>query len=581
MDRRTELLELLLSPLTTTPNQFKVTVTQSPAGEGSAESCLPFVDEARDWRSTLLRTLELISFKPEYFTTTEQDWMVETRLLSENRQTFHPDLRKTIGQVLYRALVPPNSRVEKLLDQSIQIARTRGVQLLVQLKFEEDAVQVARLPDYPWELIHDGTGFLLHNQVGFSRYIAFPAVPPRLPAVEQVNVLLISSGASDKALGLKPLPKKERAAIAEALKGTERIRLEDLPKPTLDGLAAYLTQRSGKDAPHLLHFDGHGLFGKQCSACHTLHKGIKLQQCKNCSVPLPDAQGYLLFEDENGKPDYVSASQLGTLLQQTRQSDGGYQTGGVAALVLSACQSGMAVEGESLFQGTAQNLIYNGVPAVIAMQYSVSVEGAIAFAKQFYRSIGERNSLAVAVSQGRMMMRVDENQWYRPVLYLRWRDNEGGNLFSSVAPLQSSLQQVSAEPNSQRKPITSIDTFCDFITWIYDKSHGLGLQEVCQELRLRSREQLREAIQKACIRNSQSEDVGLEVLEIVVHYYFYCLEQRLSPKFGRISKKAYRSKIEDIVNSGRKIKSGNILLSSLVNEHCLSKLISKLEKYEF
>ncbi|WP_416670570.1 HEAT repeat domain-containing protein [Egbenema bharatensis] len=362
--------------------------------------------------------------------------MVKAQLLAENAQVFHPHLRQTIGQVLYRALIPPQSKVERLLNESIQIAKTRGVQLLVQLKFEEDAVQIARLPDYPWELIHDGTGFLLHNQVGFSRYIAFPAVPPSLPAVEQVNVLLISSGASDRSLGFNPLPKKERSTIAKSLKaaiGSQRIQLEELPEPTLDELAAYLTRHSGKEAPHLLHFDGHGLFGKQCSECRRMHKGIKAQQCQSCSTPLPDAQGYLLFEDEYGDPDYVSASQLGTLLQQTRQSDGTHQTGGVAALVLSACQSGMAIEGESVFQGTAQNLIYHGVPAVVAMQYSVSVEGAIAFAKQFYRSIGEKNSLAVAVSQGRAMMRVDENQWYRPVLYLRWQDNEGGQLFTPSA----------------------------------------------------------------------------------------------------------------------------------------------------
>ena len=437
MSRRPELLELLLSPLSATPNQFKVTVTQSPAGEGSAESDLPFVEAGQDWRSTLIRSLELSSFQPEYFTAPEQAWMVKAQLLAENALVFHPHCRQMIGQVLYRALIPPQSKVERLLNESIQIAKTRGVQLLVQLKFEEDAVQIARLPDYPWELIHDGTGFLLHNQVGFSRYIAFPAVPPSLSAVEQVNVLLISSGASDRSLGFNPLPKKERSTIAESLKaaiGSQRIRLEELPQPTLDELAAYLTQHSGKEAPHLLHFDGHGLLGKQCSECRRMHKGTKAQQCKRCSTPLPDAQGYLLFEDEYGDPDYISASQLGTLLQQTRQSDGTHQTGGVAALVLSACQSGMAIEGESVFQGTAQNLIYHGVPAVVAMQYSVSVEGAIAFAKQFYQSIGEKNSLAVAVSQGRAMMRVDQNQWYRPVLYLRWRDNEGGQLFAEEKP---------------------------------------------------------------------------------------------------------------------------------------------------
>ena len=455
MSHRPELLELLLSPLETL-DQFKVTVTQSPAGEGSAESQLPFFEANQDWRSTLIRALELTSFESRHFTTVEQAWMVEAQLLEENCQAFHPNLRKSIGQALYSALIPPNSKVKRLLNESIQIARSHGAQLLVQLKFEENTVQVTRLPDYPWELIHDGTGFLLHNEVGFSRYIAFPAVPPSLPAVDQVNVLLVSSSASDKALGFQPLPKRERSAIAETLKTSireQRVRLEELSEPTLDGLAAYLTQQRDKEAPHLLHFDGHGLFGKQCTVCRAIHKGIKNQQCQNCNAgSLPEAQGYLLFEDECGDPDYVSASQLGALLQQTRQSDSIHQTGGVAALVLSACQSGMAIEGESVFQGTAQNLIYHGVPAVVAMQYSVTVKGAVAFAKQFYRSIGEKNSLAVAVSQGRTMMRVDENQWYRPVLYLRWRDNEGGQLFTTSKPdadtprKSGNSQKIQVEP---------------------------------------------------------------------------------------------------------------------------------------
>jgi CHAT domain-containing protein len=437
----------------------------------------------------LIRSLELVAFKPQYFSETEQSWMVRTSLLTHDRQAFHPEFYKTIGQSLYSALIPAGSEVERLLNESIQIARARQVQLLVQLKFEDDAVQTARLPDYPWELLHDGKGFLLHNQVGFSRYIAFPSVPPSLPSVEQVNVLLISSGASDKSLGLNPLPKKERAVIAETLTtaiANQKIRLTELSEATLDELSAYLTKSTGENAPHLLHFDGHGLFGKRCTnpECRTMHKGTR-ETCKSCGVLLPKAQGYLVFEDEYGDPDYVSAAQLGTVLRQTRQSDGTHQVGGVAALVLSACQSGMAVAGDSVFQGTAQNLIYHSIPSVVAMQYSVTVGAAIAFVKQFYRSIGEKNSLAVAVSQGRAMMGVDENQWYRPVLYLRWQDNEGGQLFAaSQTPEKSELRigapfQAPAIPESfiERPDITQElkrRLFSQNSTLVISAIHGLG-----------------------------------------------------------------------------------------------------------
>ena len=73
------------------------------------------------------------------------------------------------------------------------------------------------------------------------------------------------------------------------------------------------------------------------------------------------------------------------------------------------------------------------------MQYSVSVDAATEFAEQFYRSLGQKNSLATAISKGREAMDVEDNQWYRPVLYLRWQDNEGGRLFepeskSTISP---------------------------------------------------------------------------------------------------------------------------------------------------
>jgi CHASE2 domain-containing sensor protein len=184
----------------------------------------------------------------------------------------------------------------------------------------------------------------------------------------------------------------------------------------------------------VLHFDGHGLFGKRCpnEQCRAMHKGIKVARCKLCNTELREAQGYLVFESEEGDPDYVSAEELGALLQTTSFGDGFGQSRSVTLAVLSACQSGMSVIGDSVFNGTAQNLISHRVPAVVAMQYSVTVDGAAKFAEQFYRSLGQKNSLALAVSQGREAMGSSSQQWFRPVLYLRWRDNEGGQLFATL-----------------------------------------------------------------------------------------------------------------------------------------------------
>jgi hypothetical protein len=59
----------------------------------------------------------------------------------------------------------------------------------------------------------------------------------------------------------------------------------------------------------------------------------------------------------------------------------------------------------------------------------------------------------VAVSQGRAAMGVEGNQWYRPVLYLRWRDNEGGQLFVTLSTIKSINKSVNKPIPSNHPPI--------------------------------------------------------------------------------------------------------------------------------
>ncbi|WP_293017847.1 tetratricopeptide repeat protein [Moorena sp. SIO3I8] len=449
-----ELFELYLSPINGT--RFKAIVTQSPVGEGESESELPFIEGRKDWRISLIKALESTSFCSENFPEEgEQEWLVKAGILASDRNTFHPDYQANIGRALYRVLFPSNSKVEKALQKSISLAEDKHTQLLIRLKFEADVVQRSRLADYPWELLHNGQKFLCHHQVGLARYIAHDTAPPSLPRVEQVNVLLVSSAACDSDLGLKPLSKQEQQAIRDGLEKASvagHIRLSELSYPTLKELRAYLTEYQGDKAPQVLHFDGHGLFGKRCSnqKCRTMHKGIKRERCRACKALLPEPQGYLVFEDEYGRADYISGSELGTLLQQSSLNDSISQSRGISLCVLSACQSGMAVAGESAFNGAAQNLVGHRVPAVVAMQYSVSVESASNFAEQFYRSLGQKNSLAVAVSQGREAMGVENNQWYRPVLYLRWP--EGGQLFATP-PTSAGILPASIPSNLPRSGV--------------------------------------------------------------------------------------------------------------------------------
>lgn len=91
--------------------------------------------------------------------------------------------------------------------------------LHIRLRFPADDPKYVRLTDYPWELLHNDYGFLAHQGVTFSRYIAYRSPRPNLPSVERLNVLLISSGAGDDRIGLKSLPSNEREAIAQGASG--------------------------------------------------------------------------------------------------------------------------------------------------------------------------------------------------------------------------------------------------------------------------------------------------------------------------------------------------------------------------
>ncbi|OUL23954.1 CHAT domain-containing protein [Nostoc sp. RF31YmG] len=458
-------LKLYLSP--TEGRRFKVIVIGSGAGEGETESSLPFFAQEKNWRSPLLRCLEMTAFNSQYFQDDEQEWMVASGILDTNRHNFNPKYLENIGQKLFQALFPPDSKVKNALLASLRAHEQENTQLHIQLSFSDEVRQGIRLADYPWELLHDSKKFLLHRNVTISRYIAYEDVPPNLPPTEKINVLLLSSTASDTDLGLNKLGDREIQAIRHGLETARNdghINFVQLGT-TRDKLRAYLTEHRGEEAPQVMHFDGHGLYGKRCPnpQCSAINKGNKIINCCKCNTVLQEAQGYLVFEDGNGGADYVSAEELGMLLSKSSLGDGNNKSDGIALVVLSACQSAMTVDGDSVFNGTAQNLIGQRIPSVVAMQYSVSVVSATKFAEQFYRSLGQRNSLGIAVSQAREAMGVEGNQWYRPVLYLRWEDNEGGQLFKDflvtsdvVIPDKEILKEENKPPQIPR--LTQIRT---------------------------------------------------------------------------------------------------------------------------
>jgi len=414
------LLEIYLSSID--ERRFQVSVTRSPVGGGSDTCNLPFWQGEQNRHNTIIKILESNGgFRAQDFPEPgEQDWLAEANLLIPDGQHFHPAYQQQIGQRLYQSLFSDNA-LNQTFQSALRLAERDNERLHLRLKFATNAAERSHLADYPWELLHDGQRFLVLRQIYLSRYIDYEASPPNLPVQTQLRLLLVSS--RPQAPGLAQLPEREQNAIRRGLQRASdagTIQLQTLDSATLDRLSVYLTDLQD-EVPQILHFDGHGVYGKWCQnpLCQLFNPGIKATKCRACFGPLPFPKGYLVFENDSGGPDYVSATEFAARLPKT-----------ISLVVLSACQSGMAIAGKSVFNGAAQALIDERIPAVVAMQYEVQATAASRFAEQFYRLLGQKRPLVEALGEGRKWMGVDGDQWYRPVLYLHWHDNAGGQLFA-------------------------------------------------------------------------------------------------------------------------------------------------------
>ena len=109
---------------------------------------------------------------------------------------------------------------------------------------------------------------------------------------------------------------------------------------------------------------------------------------------LQGPEGQLIFEDDQGKPDPITAEQLSVLLRQHH----------IPAIVLNACQSAMVDQGaKDPFASVAAALLKSGIRSVMAMAYSLYVSGA-EFLPAFYRDLFRTGHVAQAARSGRQRM---------------------------------------------------------------------------------------------------------------------------------------------------------------------------------
>jgi CHAT domain-containing protein len=196
-------------------------------------------------------------------------------------------------------------------------------------------------------------------------------------------------------------PRSEAQAVLQAIERSApgRVVVEFLRPATLTNLRKRL--KNTALPVDIVHFDGHGVFADNGEVAAGKHDGLtKASKAQD--------MGYLLFEDKDGNAERVSAEKLGDALNRQQ----------VSLMVLSACQSAMMGQGEDALGCVAAQLTNRGIPAVLAMTYSVLVTTTQQLFSTFYGELSAGRSLGVALANARQDLYFEQKRGQR------WRGKE-------------------------------------------------------------------------------------------------------------------------------------------------------------
>lgn len=257
------------------------------------------------------------------------------------------------------------------------------------------------LESWPWEYLFDrrkGEFLFLSEETSLVRRFVLDGTVPSLEATAPLHILVVvANPLQQAALDVQQEWKTLREKWSDP-NSTQRVVLELLKKPTIDCLADRLRQQP---SVHILHFIGHGTFDANSNP----------------------KTGYLVWENEEGTPDFVDDKRLRLLFRDHPA---------LRFIFLNACE-GARTDSSTAFAGVAQQLISLGMPAVIAMQFPIPDRSAIHLAEKFYQTlaIGESVDCALAIArkalytEARKATQAHGNHtiaWGTPVLFLRASD---------------------------------------------------------------------------------------------------------------------------------------------------------------
>ena len=281
----------------------------------------------------------------------------------ESKVTFHKDF----GWDLYRKVVAGN--LESFLEKELQESKD-GIRL--SLQFAEGAQD---LSDLPCEFLHDGEDFLVARpKILLSRLPSGSDLIQSAPLETILRMLVVISAPSGP--DCAPLDtEKERDRIMQAvdrLYAQRKLEVDFTDDATFETIQSYLNEKDY----HIVHFTGHGIE--------------------------KDGRGFLALENDDLSLSLADNQAVADLFADR----------GVRLVVLSACQS----------DDLARRLAARGVPAALAMQYSILDSSATRFAFSFYQALAAGRAVDRSLTEARLAMRNAEGgnnvDFATPVLYL-------------------------------------------------------------------------------------------------------------------------------------------------------------------
>jgi hypothetical protein len=359
-----------------TPEGYRAQVLTSPAGQAAASFALPFSD------------LELENFL-----------LRVGRPRGGTRRIDSPEVRaaKTFGERLFSSVF--SGDVRGCLRSSTDEAGRQGAGLRIRLRLTE----VPELADLPWEYLYNpglNRFVALSAETPFVRYLDLPERIRALNVMPPLRVLVMISSPSDyPRLDVEQEWSKLQESVVD-LARNKLVILERLENATL----SELQRRLRRGEYHIFHFIGHGGFDQALQ------------------------DGLLILENDHQRGRPVSGQDLGTLLHDHRA---------LRLAVLNACEGARTARTDP-FAGTAQSLVQQGLPAVIAMQFEITDEAAITFAHEFYAAVADGYPVDAAVAEARKAIFAAGNglEWGTPVLYLRAADGMIFTVQHAAAPAQ-------------------------------------------------------------------------------------------------------------------------------------------------